>query len=124
MNFNAAIHQARMNEIDRLCYHGYLSTACISGEMNISLTHAKKYLTYMFAEKYLEAGVAKYGGRSYKSTRTFQVKELAQIKQPKPEKPEFTRTAPDVKPFADLKALPREFFATSACDVSHISLGE
>lgn len=118
-NFNNAVHQLRMNEIDRICQHDYLSTACIAGEIDISLTHAKKYLTHTLKEGYLETGKAKYGGRSFKSNGTFQIKVLVKIKPPKPEKPEFTRTAPDVKPFSDAKALPREFFAVSASVTNH-----
>lgn len=113
-NFSAAIHQARMNEIDRVCYRDALSATQIAAELNISKTHVNMYLAHMEDNGYLAVSSAKYGGKAYLSTRKFVmvIAAGAKVKPPASEKAEFIRTFPHVKPFADQKALPREFFGS------------
>lgn len=113
-NFSAAIHQARMNEIDRVCYRDALSATQIATEINLSKTHVNMYLAYMQDNGYLAISAAKYGANAYLSTRKFimVIAADAKVKPPASEKDEFIRTFPHVKPFSDQKALPREFFGS------------
>ena len=112
MNFNAAIHQARMNEIDRLCYRDYVSSNDIGAAIHLGKTHTNTYLSWMEGNGYITSLPIKYGGKKYKSTHTFvlSIDSDSYGRAPSNDKGEFTRKFPSVRPFADDKALPRGFF--------------
>jgi len=113
--FRDQMHQLRLDKIDTFCRHTPKASRAISNELCMNSTYVQKYLRFMEEEGHLicnrEGGI----GNNYLSTGTFRMKPPEpKIKQRRPQKDYDlpNRHAPNVKPFSDEKALPREFFGS------------
>ena len=102
-----------MNEIDNICRVQFVGTRAIAAGINISVTHTLKYLKHMTDNGHLTIEKDGAKGNTYKSTKTFAMNLNPVIEKPKRgnrDYDSFARLAPHVRPFADTKALPRDFF--------------